>query len=530
MSPFLSRALCAAAAALFASVVPHAAAQDKPVRGGSLVVGMTQTPSTLNPAIQAGQVTLLPGTQLFASPLRYDENWKPQAYLAHNWELSKDGKSLTLHLVKNAVFHDGKPVTSDDVAFSVMALKEFHPFKTMYESVQRVDTPDAHTAVIHMSAPTPAILLAMSPGLCPIMPRHVYGTGNLLTHPRNTAEVVGSGPFQLVEFKAGQHVKLKRFDKFFMEGRPYLDQVLIKVAPDSATAVLELEQGQLDVLPYFLSPRDTQRLSANPRLAVTDKGYEGIGALDWVEFNLARKPFDDVRVRQAVAHAIDRRFIQKALMLDAMKPATGPIAPGGPLYTADVPQYEPDLKKAAALLDEAGYKPDAKGVRLKVTMDYIPGVEEGSKNVAEYFRTQLRKIGMEVALRASPDMTTWISRIGAHDFDMTTDLVFNWGDPTIGVARMYLTSNIKKRAWTNVMSYSNPKVDELLAQAGQELDASKRKQQYVEFQKIIAKDLPILYVGTVPYRTIHDRRLVGLPENIWGFMSPLDTVHWNKQP
>jgi ABC-type dipeptide transport system, periplasmic component len=524
-----SRAISLTIAVLCTVVSPHVSAAEEVKPGGSLVIGMTQTPSTLNPAVQTGQVTSLPGTQLFASPLRYDAEWKPQPYLAEKWELAKDGKSLTLHLVKNAVFHDGTPITSQDVAFSIMALKEYHPFKTMYGPVEKVETPDAHTAVIRMSAPHPSILLAMSPALCPIMPKHIYGSGNLLTHPRNTSDVVGSGPFQLVEFKAGQYVRLKRFDRFFIKGRPYLERLVIKVAPDSSTAVLELEQGQIDVLPYFLNARDTRRLADNPRLAVTAKGYEGIGALDWVEFNLARKPFDDVRVRQAVAHAVDRRFIHKALMLGTMKPATGPIAPGSPFYTADVQDYSLDLKKAAALLEAAGYKPDRDGTRLKVTMDYIPGAEEASKNVAEYFKAQLRKIGMEVTLRASPDITTWINRIASHDYDMTTDLVFNWGDPTIGVARMYLTSNIKKRAWTNVMSYSNPRVDELLASAGQELDPAARKQQYVEFQKIIAKDLPILYVGTVPYQTIHDRRIVNVPTNIWGFMSPLDTVYWNKK-
>jgi len=528
MSRLLSRAMSLVIAACCMTLAPLAGAQEKPARGGTLVIGMTQTPSTLNPAIQTGQVTLLPGTQLFASPLRYDAEWKPQPYLARAWELAKDGKSLTLHLVKDAVFHDGKPVTSKDVAFSIMALKEYHPFKPMYGPVERVETPDDHTAIIRMSNPHPSILLAMSPGLCPIMPQHVYGSGSLLTHPRNTTDVVGSGPYQLVEFKSGQHVKLKRFDKFFIQGRPYLDQVIIKVLPDSTTAVLELEQGQIDALPYFLNARDTKRLATNPKLAVTDRGYEGIGALDWVEFNLSRKPFDDVRVRQAVAHAIDRSFIHKALMLGTMKPATGPIAPSSPFYSADVPEHSLDLKKAVSLLEAAGYKPDANGVRLKVTMDYIPGAEEASKNVAEYFRTQLRKIGVDVALRASPDMTTWLTRIGSHDFDMTTDLVFNWGDPTIGVARMYLSSNIKKRAWTNVMSYNNPEVDGLLAKAGQELDPAARKQHYVQFQKIIARDLPIFYIGTVPYQTIHDRRIANLPTNIWGFMSPLDTAYWQK--
>src|ERR1700712_1585126 len=110
----------------------------------------------------------MPSTQIFASPLRFDDKWAPQPYLAETWKLDEDGKSLTLNLRKNAVFHDGKPITSADVAFS---------------------------------------LLAMSPALCPILPKHIYGDGqDLKTHPRNSTDVVGSGPFKFVEFKAGQRV------------------------------------------------------------------------------------------------------------------------------------------------------------------------------------------------------------------------------------------------------------------------------------------------------------------------------------
>src|SRR5690606_6737814 len=132
--------------------------------------------------------------QLFASPLRYDAEWKPHPYLAESWELADDGKSLTLHLRKDAVFHDGKPVTSEDVAFSIMAIKKNHPFQTMFAPVEQVETPDPHTAVIRMNQPHPAILLAMSPALCPIMPKHIYDDGqDLKSHPRNSQDVVGSG-------------------------------------------------------------------------------------------------------------------------------------------------------------------------------------------------------------------------------------------------------------------------------------------------------------------------------------------------
>ena len=103
---------------------------------------------------------------------------------------------------------------------------------------------------------------------------------------------------------------------------------------------------------------------------------------------------------------------------------------------------------------------------MTLTVDYMPGSDVQGKNVAEYLRSQLKKIGIAVQVRASPDFPTWAKRIASHDFDLTTDIVFNWGDPVIGVHRTYLSSNIRDIVWTNTQSYRNPKVDALLEQAG----------------------------------------------------------------
>jgi len=228
---FRRRALAALALAGLAATPLQAQAQE-PQRGGTLIVGSTQVPRHLNGAVQSGIATAMPSTQLFASPLRFDDQWKPQPYLAESWKLAEDGKSLTLNLRRNAVFHDGKPITSADVAFSIMAIKANHPFQTMLGPVEKVDTPDPYTAIIRMNAPHPAILLAMSPALAPILPRHIYGDGaDLKTHARNSADVVGSGPFKLTEFRAGQRIVMERFDKFFLPGRPYLDKLVFNIVP-----------------------------------------------------------------------------------------------------------------------------------------------------------------------------------------------------------------------------------------------------------------------------------------------------------
>ena len=229
------RETLAAAGAMAAGLVLPALAQE-PARGGTFVYAYFQAPRHLNGAVQSGTATALASTQLFASPLRYDEAWNPQPYLAESWEMAEDSKSLTLHLRKNARFHDGEPITSADVAFSVMAIKADHPFQTMLAPVERVDTPDEHTAIIRTSAPHPALLLAMSPALCPILPKHVYDDGqDLKSHPRNSKDVVGSGPFKLVEFTPAQRVVMERFDDYFLEGRPYLDRILFSWSAVTST-------------------------------------------------------------------------------------------------------------------------------------------------------------------------------------------------------------------------------------------------------------------------------------------------------
>jgi len=529
LSPLLTRRTTLLSATLLAAsnLLPLSAfAAEEPKRGGTLVIGSTQTPRHLNGAVQSGIATALPSTQIFASPLRFDDKWNPQPYLAESWKLADDGKSLTLKLRKDAVFHDGKPVTSADVAFSIMAIKANHPFTTMMGPVEKVDTPDAYTAVIRMSVPHPAIVLAMSPALCPILPKHIYGDGqDLKNHPRNTTDVVGSGPFRVTEFKPAQRIVMERFDKFFLPGKPYLDKVIVNVTPDMASLVLGLERGDIQMLPFATLPTDLKRFANDPRVSLTPKGYDGIGALNWLAFNTAKKPLSDVQVRKAIATAIDKNFIAKALMGGFATVSDGPLVASSPFAVPDLVRYPLDLKKAGEMLDAAGYKAGAGGERFKLTIDYLPGVDDQQKNVAEYIRGQLKKVGITVEVRASADFPAWAKRLASHDFDMSMDTVFNWGDPIIGVHRTYLSTNIKPIVWTNTQSYANPKVDELLNTAGGLIDPTQRKAYYATFQKIVTDELPIEFINQVPYHTITSKKMANVPVTIWGPLSPLDEVY-----
>ena len=499
------------AAMLFTAVSAKAEAIPD---GGTFTVTWAQNPVSLNPGLSSGISSGIPGAQLFASPLQYDDQWNPHPYLAEKWEMAPDGLSLTLHLVKGAKFHDGTPITSEDVAFSIMAIKANHPFKAMYAPVSGVDTPDPYTAVIRLSKPHPAILLCMSPVLCPIMPKHVYGTDpNIRQNPANKAPI-GSGPFKFVEWKPGDYIMLEKNKDFFIKGKPHVDRVIIKIIPDMNNRVMAVERGEVDAMPFFDSLREVKRLSGDKNLVVTNKGYAGIGSLDWVAFNTGKKPFDDVRVRQAAAYAIDRNFFAKVIMMGLVTPSATPITPFSPFYTKDVNMYDVNLEKAKKLLDEAGYPVKADGTRFTVTVDYAPG-SPTTKMMAEYLKPQLAKVGIDAKIRISPDFGTWAERVSNYNFDITTDNVFNWGDPVIGVHRTYSSANIVKGVpFSNTQQYRNPKVDAIMEQAASEVDNEKRAKLYKEFQQIVMNDVPIYFMTTTAYHTIYNKRVGNVPASI----------------
>ncbi len=527
-SAILGAALIAAAS----SISPLSHGQAHAAEGGELVLGLGGSPPTLLGAVQSGFGTGQPGSQLFASPLRYDEDWTPQPYLAKSWSFSEDGLTLTLDLVENATFHDGEPIEAHDVAFSIMAVKANHPFKTMLSPVDRVETIDNHTVAIHLTHKHPVLLLTMAPVLMPIMPEHIYGDAELRGHPRSLQNVVGSGPFMLTEFVADQHIILDRNPNYFIADRPKLDRLVYRTIRDRSNMLLSMQRGEVHYNAYTsLTLRDVDRIKKNgDGLVATDVGYQAVGPLNWIAFNTQREPWTDKRVRQAIAYAVDKEFIIEKMQLGLSTRASGPIANGSPFHTADVPQYDYDPDKAMALLDEAGFEPDANGVRMNINIDWIPGSQEYGKNVGEAVKAQLKKIGVNATVRSLPDFGSWIGRIaGENDYDLSLETVFNWGDPVIGVHRTYVTSNIRKGVpFSNTSLYSNPEVDALLDKAAVEADAEERTKLYHEFQKIIAEDVPLHHLHVVPYFTVHSDKLMDLPEGIWGGMAPFDRAYWTE--
>jgi len=153
------------------------------------------------------------------------------------------------------------------------------------------------------------------------------------------------------------------------------------------------------------------------------------------------------------------------------------------------------------------------------------------RDVALYLKRQLEKVGIDTRVRRSKNFPEWATRIGNWDFDMTMDSVYNWGDPSIGVHRTYLSDNIRKGViWSNTQNYRNKRVDEILGQAAVEMDKRKRKALYSEFQQILTEELPVVWINVLPFHTVYHTGLGKPPTTIWGIHAPFDELYWKEPP
>jgi len=500
---------------------------DTTKRGGDLKFGTPFFPRTFNSALESGTPTMVPGSMIFASLLEFDDKWQPHPYFAKSWKISEDGLSYTFNLIETATFHDGKPITSEDVAFSFNIIKKNHPFGVaMFKAVNRVDTPDAHTAVFKLAQPHPALLYCLSPPLFPILPKHVYNEkdhGPIRKNPANL-KPVGSGPWKLTDFKTQDEYTLERYDKYFRAGRPYLDRIIVKRIKEQNALAIGLQKGDFDYTSHFIQLQSIPRLKKDKHLKVTKKGYEAIGAQTYLEFNLRKKPLSDLRVRQAIYHAIDRDFITKKLQQERTVGMTGPLTHTSPFYAKDVTQYELNLDKANKILDEAGYKKNTDGVRFSLVLDWIPPRTD-MRPVAEWLKQQVLEIGIDIKLNVV-DAPTWARRMMKWEHDMTITGAFSYPDPVIGIHRLYICDNIKHVIFTNTSGYCNPEADELLASAAVEMDLGKRKKLYADWQQILAKELPGAWIYEQAYFTVFNNDLRNVPLSIWGVYAPFDNVYW----
>ncbi len=465
---------------------------DAPRYGGAVVVAVSADPGGLNPAVTTQGGVHLICASIFSGLVAHDFNLNPVPDLAERWEVSPDGRTYTFHLAPGAEFHDGAPLTSEDVRFTFeqLLLKYHSRTRTSIgDNLRRIATPDAHTIVFEFDRPYVAFLQLADVTNAPVMPKHLYDGTDPLTNPHNT-KPVGSGPFKFQEWVKGDHLTLARNEKYFKPGKPYLDRVVYKIMPSGARAAIAFERGEVD---YFLnpSPLDVARLNKLGDVIVTDKGREGYATVETLIPNLTRAPLSDLRVRRAMAHAIDKNFLVEKLLFGMGAPATGPVSRMlAWAYNPNVDKYEKNIALANQLLDEAGHARDREGVRFRLKFVHASSYTK----VAEAVRDQLSEVGVAVDLQQLEFGAAVDAVFIKKDFDLGFASFENGPDPDIGVKRTLVSSNIGPIPFSNGAGYRNARVDELFALAASEPDKGQRAAHYFEAQEILVKDLAYFWL------------------------------------
>lgn len=478
-------------------------------QGGTLSLLVQPEVPTLAAYLSSSMPVGQTASKIYDGLLEYNFDLSLRPGLAESWDVSADGQTITFRLRKNIKFHDGHPMTSADVVFTIMdVLGEYHPRgKGNFSLVTSADAPDDHTVVLKLSSPSPSIMMAFSGYESPILPKHLFSGTDIKNHPNANAPI-GTGPFKFTEWKRGRYMRFDRNPDYWSEGQPYLDRVVARTIPDSATRSAVLEKGEAHLAGFGAVPySDAARLAKLPNLTVTTQGYENFSPISELDFNTKVKPFDDKRVRQAVAFAIDRQFALDNIWFGFGKLATGPInsnfeAAG--FYTADVKNYNvPNgIEIANKLLDEAGYPRKDDDIRFEIIHDITPYGEEWQR-FGEYTVQRLAKIGIKATLRVE-DVATWLKRIYTnYDFQMTSNWLNTFADPVLGVHRLYHSKEIKPgTVFKNASRWSSPRSDQLMDMAKIEPDAKKRGEYYHEFQKILVEAVPVTWITEIRFATV----------------------------
>jgi peptide/nickel transport system substrate-binding protein len=495
-----------------------------PKKGGTLTSLLTPEPAILILGVNSQAPTLICASKIYQGLLEFSETLEPKPLLAKSWDLSPDKLTYTFHLQEGVKFHDGVPMTADDVIFSIMKFHfELAPrARGVFAKIKSATAPDPHTVVMTLDSPFEPFLLMFDVTTTAIMPKHIFDGTDYRNNPHNQTPI-GTGAFQFVEWQRGNFIRLKKFDEYWKPGQPYLDEIIYRIVPDSQSRALALQTGQvLMSAASDIEPFDVPRFQAQPNLTVETKGWEYFSPLMWIELNHRVKPLDDVRVRQALSMVIDREFILKRLWFGIGKIASGPVASTTRFFDPSVHLAPHDVKKASALLDEAGLKPDADGIRFKLKHLVLPYGEIWSR-LAEYLRASFKLIGIELTLE-STDTGGWASRISNWDYETSINFLYQYGDPTLGVERTYVSTNIKKIVFTNTGGYVNPEVDKLFAEARNAADPAERQTAFFAVQKLLVEQIPQIWILEMAFPTIHDNTVHNVIELGTGVHAPFDDV------
>jgi peptide/nickel transport system substrate-binding protein len=529
------------------------AVQAQPRYGGTLIIGLSSEPPHLvlcgPPTWAFYQVCNQIGNPL----VDFDpETLEWQPCLAESWQINSTAENMTIrfNLVRNATWHDGHPFTSADVKFTYENISRmYNSFidSMMKNYVTSIETPDNYTVIFKFNTTwAPAFYPGYfgGSGIC-IMPKHLYEGTDIQNNPYNT-QPVGTGPFKFKEWKKGEYIILERNENYWKGGLPYLDKIIYKIIPSATTMALSFETGEIDyVWTYGLTMADAVRLQEKIGLGELPGKrvwfFPSPGAsLDVVGFNLHEEgpaPFKDVRVRKAIAAAINRTTIAEVVYYGRVEALETCVshAPATLMYYPDNKQPDYNTTEAERLLDEAGYPRGPDGVRFscRITVDSV--AYPWYLKEAELIRDFLGEVGISVTVVAL-ETAAWHETVFKNwDFDISIFPFVHGPGPTY-LIRYYTARGIARASWSNAMGYSNPAYEALVYAAEKEINRTREIELMKQALNILVDDQPAVWTCSRTFAAavdldFSDEYQQGVWENGFGtgYMR-VEKVYWTKAP
>jgi peptide/nickel transport system substrate-binding protein len=478
---------------------PTAIKVDKAAYGDTFIEALLGNISGLIPNVTSDAASHDVTNNIYNGLVTQDRELNIVPEMAESWTFSPDCLDLTFRLRRDVKWHDGRPFTSDDVVFTYETMinpKTPTAYREEFKVVERVETPDPYTVRIHYPKPYAKALLSWGTWM---LPKHLLESyvrdGKLREAPQNRDKPVGTGPYKFQEWKSGEKVVLVANRDYYREG-PYISRIVYRIIPSQPTIFLELKAMGIDSA--GLTALQYKRQTDFPafRKAYNKYPYPA-NTYVYFGFNLKDPRFSDKRVRQAFAHAINRREIIDGVILGLGREATGPYKPGTWAYNPRVKTYPYDLARARALLAEAGWKErNADGLLVKdgrpFTFELMTnqGNEERRK-IAEIIQASLKELGVQVEIR----IIEWASLLKEYLKKKRFEaIVLGWGVGTDPDQYNIWHSSKTGPDELNQISYANAEVDELLEKGRSSCQQAERVKYYHRLQEILAEEQPLVFL------------------------------------
>jgi peptide/nickel transport system substrate-binding protein len=483
----------------------------EPAYGDTLIAGSIGEPSILIPMLAGDSASHDVAGLIFNGLVKYDTDLSVIGDLADSWDISPDGLVITFHLRKGVQWTDGVEFTANDVMFgyeTIIDEKTPTAYQEDFLQVKKAEVIDRYTFRVTYEKPFAPALTSW--GNLVVLPKHIL-EGKDITKTDFGRNPIGLGRYKLKKWVSGQEVILSSNRDYF-EGRPYINGYVYRVIPDPAAMFLALKTGGLDMMGLtpiqYTKQTDSEFFQNNYQ-----KFRYPVFSYTYLGFNLKHPWFQDIKVRQAIAHAIDKNEIIDVVLFGLGSPATGPYVPNTWPYNPHVKKYDFNPRKAKQLLKEAGWEDtDGDGVVDKNGNDFEFTIltnmgNNQRKKTATIVQWRLKKVGIKVNIR----VLEWSAFINEFiDKRRFQAVILGW---SIGIDPdqydIWHSSKTREKEF-NFVSYNNPEVDELLEKGRRTFDIEERKKAYFRIQQILADDLPYIFLYVPDATPIVQARFKGI--------------------